>query len=188
MAQHDVETVSRSGMRMRATREEVDSILSRWQNGAAVESARETLEKYGMPDEVTEKRFIWHNNGPWKRTMVVDEAIPHHYPKEHTDSLYQVIPYRINRDKACDALKFDGSVLIDAVKGEIGSRCDKEKANFMTTNMAVEIMEGRRSVEDARRFMATSMLEGKNKEYMSSFQFTPMSEESARDPGRRPEL
>ena len=84
------------------------------------------------------------------------------------DFLYQVVNYPINKDKASDVLKFDGSVIMDVVKGELGSRCHMQKANYITTNMAVEIMEGKRTWQEAREFMGMSMTQNKNEEYYTS--------------------
>lgn len=164
---------------------DVDVVLSRWKNGDAVQRAREFIERYGLPEEVSSRRLIWHNNGPWKWSMIVDEALPHRYPKEHQDYLTQVTSYRVNRDKASDCLKFDGSVNLDVVAGEVGSRCSGEDANFITTNLAVEIMEGRRSWQEARRFMAETMRDKSNNEYLERLLFEPMSFEQARNAEER---
>ncbi|MBA7474543.1 hypothetical protein ES707_09897 [subsurface metagenome] len=175
-------------LRSKTSAQDVESIVSSWQNPEAVNWVHKMMDKYGMPDEATAKRLIWHNNGPWKRTMIVDEAIPHNFPVPHQDFLYQVASYRVNRDKACDVLNFDESVILDVTKGEVGSRCHMEEANFITTNMAVEIMEGKRNTEEARQFMAMSMMEKKNMEYMNSLRFTPMSEDQARTEGTKAQM
>jgi hypothetical protein len=28
------------------------------------------MDKYGLPQEVTATHLVWHNNGPWKMTIV----------------------------------------------------------------------------------------------------------------------
>lgn len=33
-------------------------------------TAETLLEKYGEPDEATARRLVWHDNGPWKRTIL----------------------------------------------------------------------------------------------------------------------
>lgn len=152
-------------------RGDVKDILSKWGNDEAVEWANKLIDTYGEPDEVTQKRLIWHDNGPWVWTMIVDEAIPHKFPVPHEDFLYQVASYPVNKDRADDVLKFDGSVILDPVKGLVGSRCHMEQANYITTNMAVEIMEGKRTYAEARKFMAESMKQNKNREYRNSLQF-----------------
>jgi hypothetical protein len=158
---------------------QVNRVIDNWESEEPKERAREAIEKYGLPDEVTDNRLIWQNNDPWKRTMIVDEAWEHHYPVTHVDFFYQVVSYPVNIEKVTDVLKFDGSVIIDVVKGEVGSRCHMEMANFMTTNMAVEIMEGKRTWQEAQEFMAISMKNQENKEYLTSLQFEPVPVEEA---------
>lgn len=42
--------------------------------------------------------------------------------------------------------------------GEIAARCDKEEANFLAINLADDVAKGRRTVDDARKFYAESMM------------------------------
>jgi hypothetical protein len=60
----------------------VDRIIADWKP-TPQEVARTVIAKYGMPQEATEMRLVWHNNGPWKRTELVNEEIPHLFPKQH---------------------------------------------------------------------------------------------------------
>lgn len=86
------------------------------------EVAKKMIGKYGQPQEVTANRLIWHNNGPWKFTELVNEEIPHDFPVPHTDMLYQAINYAIDPEKAGDMLRYDGSIVLDRTKGEIAAR------------------------------------------------------------------
>lgn len=148
--------------------------------------AKKMLAKYGQPQEVTANRLVWHNNGPWKFTQLVNEEIPHDFPMPHKDALYQAINYRIDADKADELLKYDGSVLLERTKGEIGARCDKEDANFLAINLANDVATGRRSVDDARKFYAESMMammkKGTKNDYLQGFIFTvPTGDQGDRD-------
>jgi hypothetical protein len=140
------------------------------------EVAQQMIKKYGAPQEVTANRLIWHNNGPWKFTELVNEEIPHTFPVPHHDMLYQVIDYRVDPADADEVLSYDGSVVLERTKGELAARCDKEEANFLAINLAHEVAEGQRSVADARRFYADSMMQlmksGKPTEYLQGFRFT----------------
>ena len=79
------------------------------------------IKKYGDPQEATVSRLIWYNNGRWKRTIVHQDAVPHHFPTTHPDFLEQVINYKTPLDKFDDIAKFDGSTYPDRTKG--GSFC-----------------------------------------------------------------
>ena len=148
----------------------VDQIITGWKP-TPQEVARTVIAKYGMPNEATAERLVWHNNGPWKRTELVNEEIPHSFPKQHPDMLKQTISYQVPTDKFDDLAEYDGSVIVERTKGEISARCDKEEANFLALNLADDIVKGKKSVKDARKFYAESVLEMKNPEYMKGFLF-----------------
>jgi hypothetical protein len=133
-----------------------EQVIASWKPKPA-EVARTMIKKYGQPQEVTSNRLVWHANGPWKFTELVNEEIPHSFPMPHTDMLYQSIAYRIEPDDADELIQYDGSVILERTKGEIAARCDKEEANFLAINLAHEIATGKRSVDDARRFYAESV-------------------------------
>ena len=80
----------------------------------------------------------------------------------------------------------DGSLILERTKGEISARCDKEDANFLAINLAHDIVTGKRSVDDARKFYADSMMammkENKKNEYLQGFRFTvPSGDQGDRD-------
>jgi len=82
---------------------DVEEILAEWP-AAPKKVAESLLERYGPPNEATPSQLIWHNNGPWKRTVVTrDEALhntssqeflytggPHRWPMNPVDSTTSV--------------------------------------------------------------------------------------------------
>ena len=153
-----------------------EQVIASWKPKPA-EVARTMIKKYGQPQEVTSNRLVWHRNGPWKFTQLVNEEVPHSFPMAHTDMLYQSIAYRIEPEKADELIQYDGSIILERTKGEIAARCDKEEANFLAINLAHDIATGKRTVDDARRFYAesiqTMMKTGKPNEYLQGFRFSP---------------
>jgi len=148
----------------------VEGIIANWK-ATPQEVARTVIAKYGMPQEATAMRLVWHNNGPWKRTELVNEEIPHSFPKQHPDMLKQTISYQVPTDKFDELAEYDGSVIAERTKGEISARCDKEEANFLALNLADDIVKGKKSVKDARKFYAETILEMKNMDYTKGFLF-----------------
>jgi hypothetical protein len=148
----------------------VQQLIADWKSKPK-EVARRMLAKYGLPHEATPMRIIWHQTGPWKRTEVVNEEIPHNYPKPHTDMLLQVIDYHVPPDKFDDLAEYDGSVIAERTKGELAARCDTEEANFLALNLAHDIVTGIRSVTEARQFYAQAMQEMKPAEYLQGLRF-----------------
>ncbi len=56
------------------------------------------VDKYGEPDEVTSSHLVWHNNGPWKKTIVYRDEIEHRFPKPHTEKFMFKIPTGNTKD------------------------------------------------------------------------------------------
>ncbi len=104
--------------------------------------------------EATPSRLIWSETGPWRLTIVYRDEVPHNFPKPHTDLLEQFAAYRVPPDKTDEVAKFDGSVLVERTKGEVSARCDMKEMNYLALNLMHEIVNGKRSVEEARKFYA----------------------------------
>lgn len=156
---------------MMADKATVERIIMSWKSKPQ-ELARKIIAKYGQPHEATAMRLIWHNNGPWKMTELVNEEIPHSFPKMHADMLLQVIDYRVPPADFDKLAEYDGSVIAERTKGEIGARCDLEEANFLALNLAHDIVTGKKSADEARKFYAEAVLEMKHPEYKQGFVFS----------------
>lgn len=118
------------------------------------------LEEYGEPDEVTPSQLIWYDNGPWKRTILHRGGPIHKFPIPHRDYLEQHIDYKVPPERFDDLAGYDGSVYRDRTKGEIGAACHEEGANFLSLNLAHDIIAGERKVEEAREDYAKIMTRG----------------------------
>jgi hypothetical protein len=151
-------------------------------------AAKEMADKYGAPDELTPSQLTWtHAHGPWKRSIVSRDPVHHEWPSPHEDVLEQFIDLRTPPDKLSDLGKFDGSVMVERTKGELSARCGGEAANFLALNLAKDIVDGSRSVDDARHFYETTMRAyktGQKPEYMQKLRFSSMSGHDAADPDR----
>ena len=138
------------------------------------EVAMTVMNKYGPPSEATATRLIWHNNGPWKQTIVYRDPVMHRFPMPHPDLLEQFIDYQVPPDKFDDLAMYDGSVIAERTKGQLSARCDKEEANFLALNLAHDIVTGRRTVEEARAFYAMTikdLIAGQKPAYTQKLQF-----------------
>ncbi len=113
--------------------------------------------------------------------LTADEVL-HHFPTPHTDYFTQYVDYPVRADKASELVAFDGSVIIDRTAGQIGACSDHEAFNTLTLNLAVEIIEGRRSVDDARRLYAETAAAysmGRDAPYAERLLFTPPTDRTA---------
>ncbi len=127
----------------------VESIISDWPK-MAQKAANEIINKYGLPNEATPSRLIWFETGPWKRTIVYRDEVPHNFPQPHSDVLEQFIDYRVPPEMFSELARFDGSVVVERTKGEVSARCDMEAANILAINLMHEIVTGRMTAEEAR--------------------------------------
>jgi len=138
------------------------------------EVAMKTIGKYGPPNEVTPTMLVWHNNGPWKKTVVFMDEVKHDFPVPHTDLMQQWIAYKVPLEKYTEMAKYDGSVVIERTTGMMSARCDKEEANFLAINLANDVATGKRSADDARKFYAESvmkLMKGEKPPYTQALQF-----------------
>jgi hypothetical protein len=138
--------------------EQAEEIIKHWPE-TATKAAKAMMEKYGAPAEATPSLLIWYDNGPWKRTVVYKEEIDHDFPMPHKDVLEQFVNYEVPPDHFDDLAHYDGSVIVERTKGEISARCDKEEANFLALNLANDIVQGSKSVEEARQAYGEAMMQ-----------------------------
>lgn len=158
-----------------AAQDRISEIIEDWPNKSR-NAAEEMIKKYGQPDEYTSSMLAWHDNGPWKKTVVYDEEVDHNFPIPHKDVLEQFIELDVPADYFDDLAKYDGSVIAERTKGVLSARCDKEPMNFLALNLAYDIINGERSVENARDFYAqtaAAFMRGDESKYTQSLLFTP---------------
>jgi hypothetical protein len=147
------------------------------------EVANTIIDKYGPPNEITAEMLVWNNKGPWKRTILYKEEVPHDFPKPHTDLLQQFIDYKAPVDKFDDLAQYDGSVIVERTKGEMSARCDKEEMNFLALNLANDVATGKKTVEEARQYYARAamaFMKGEKDPYTQGLQFN-VSNSGTRD-------
>jgi hypothetical protein len=161
----------------------VNELISSWPEMPR-QAAQKLIAKYGPPNEQTPSMLTWNNNGPWKRTILYKQEIPHEFPSPHTDFLEQFVAYRVPPDKFDDLAKYDGSVIVERTKGEMSARCDKEELNMLALNLANDVVTGKRSVDDAREYYAKTAMafkQGKSDPYTDKLQF-PVQQAGTADP------
>lgn len=151
----------------------VEKIMADWP-AQPKKSAEKIIAKYGKPQEATASMLVWHKNGPWKRTVVGRVESPHDFPKPHTDLMVQTIDYRVPPEKLSALSAYDGSVFVERTVGELSARCDNEEANFLALNLAHDIIIGKRTPEEARKFYTDAIIakdKGEKPPYTQALQF-----------------
>lgn len=137
-------------------------------------AAKAMLEKYGEPDEHTKSMLIWEDQEPFTHIIVYKEEIQHDFPMPHKDVLEHIIHYDVPADKFDDLAEFDGSVIVERTRGIMAARCDKEAANLLALNLANDVIQNKRTVEEARDYYADAimkMLQGEKLPYVKELTF-----------------
>ena len=137
----------------KVSRDQVEKLINAWPQESK-KAAQATLEKYGPPDGGTFQELIWHNAGPWEKVVVSNEAHDHNDPMPHKDVLMGKIKMKVPQDKVADLLAFDSSLVINRTAGTLAAVCDKEESNFAAINLAHDIIQGSKSVQEAKDQMA----------------------------------
>jgi hypothetical protein len=163
-----------------------EKAIAGWQSLAKA-AALATIEKYGKPDGVGKDALVWYSNGPWKRTLVHQRAWPHYTFIRDKDFLENVIGYAVPKDKLEALTRFDKRLDVDQASAELSARAETESMNFLTLNLADEIIRGKRTVDEARDFQKQIMRlasAGKSSGYLMGFLFDVRNDASP-DPWSR---
>ncbi|MFE0937988.1 hypothetical protein ACFW4O_36190 [Streptomyces mutabilis] len=166
---------SELGQRQSVPLRQAQMFVEQWPE-APKKVAEKILDHYGAPNEATPTKLLWYRAGPWSRMELTADEVEHNFPTPHTDFLTQYVDYPVPAERASDLVAFHGSVLLDRTAGQIGARCDHEAYNTLTLNLAVEIIVGRRTVEEARRLYgetAAAFVMGRSAPYAEKLLFTP---------------
>lgn len=158
--------------------------MSTWSEESQ-KAADAMMKAYGPPNGATPNHLIWQDKGPWVEIIIRSEGIDHDFPKSHMDVLEQAIPYEVPADKFDDLAEFDGSIIVERTRGTMSARCDKEEMNFLALNLAHDLIEGTKSVDQARQEYAnivSDFMAGKKHAYTQELQFDTSSIEETGDP------
>jgi hypothetical protein len=164
-----------------------EAVLSRYTSGwpdASAMAAKKLLTKYGEPTESTSSMLVWKGIAPFRRITVYREEVVHRFPLLHKDVIEHVVAYKIPTDKADELTKFDGSILFDRTRGELAARGDDEAMNFVALNLATDIINGKRSADNARiEFgkIAVDFLNGNKSVLTQNLQFVAQTNTSDPD-------
>lgn len=111
--------------------------------------AHRMIDRYGPPDEVYYDRLIWSSHWPWKKIIVRSAAL--------AAPLEQVVDYHVPADKLRPLTLFTRSLVVNAEQGELSVHSDREDINRLTLNLADDIISGRKTPQEARKFFLKIM-------------------------------
>jgi hypothetical protein len=138
-------------------------------------AANKFLSEYGPPDRIEIGRLLWDNRGPWERTAVQD-CLSYYDSDGGTENIEQTVPYVVPSDKL-EALKaFTDHIRVSEGGTRLSARSTTEEENFLTINLAEEILRGTRDPRQARHFYKTTLelaAAGKASRYTRELIYTP---------------
>ena len=142
--------------------------LSNWKNEESKRYAEKLIKEYGQPDEVTETMLKWNSLGSFgkgeRETYIIDESIPHAFPKPHRDYVYTVMNIKVPSDMLDTLGHVTGSIIYDGLKEEVTARCGSLYANAATLGFVRDMVEGK----------VTTDKDGPKKEYADRITKDPL--------------
>lgn len=166
--------IAQSGTDEKALQQASETILADWPEKQR-EVAKQLILTYGLPNGgTTAALLIWRHNNPWKYTVLHRQEVPHNFPVQHLDCLEQVLSYRVPPEKFDELATYNGSATVSRTKGEIAVMCDQEAMNFLSLNIAHDLITGKIQVEEARELhtrTAIAFMKGEKPLYTQALQF-----------------
>jgi hypothetical protein len=137
--------------------------------------ARLMIAKYGQPAEASDNSLVWNGNGQWKKTVVYRDP-PARTLEGSGGRLEQSVAYRVPGRRLDALASFDKSIEADTKEGRLTARSDDESDNFLSLNLADEVVAGRRTPREAAEFRRTAARlrnAGKSSPYCERLLFAP---------------
>lgn len=132
------------------SKKSIDSHIAEWPEDSK-KAAGAMIGKYGLPSDYTRNSLVWHNVGPFAKTIVYKEPVKHLFPTPHNDVVEHFVYYASpEADKVAQVWEFSGSVSLDRTMGMMSARSDSEEANILALNLADQIIKGEKNVDEAR--------------------------------------
>lgn len=136
--------------------------------------ARLMIAKYGQPAEASDNSLVWNGNGQWKKTVVYRD--PPTRGSAGGGRLEQSVAYKVWEQRLDALARFDKDIEADPKEGRLTARSDDESDNFLSLNLADEVLAGKRTPKEAaefRRNAARLRNAGKSSPYCERLLFVP---------------
>jgi hypothetical protein len=149
------------------------AVATNWYTYSEV-MAMKLMEKYGPPDLIESQRLVWYDRGPWNKIAVWDKEDYYYSNTVGPDDLEQTLSYDVPADKRKALAAFSDKLVVSKDGKELSVIGNSEALNFLTLNLAHEIVSGARNPADAKSFYdRTSQLSqaGKSSPYTEGLLF-----------------
>ena len=123
--------------------------LTQWTHKHPEEYAKKLIKVWGSPTGVSKHSVSWEmdKRKPYIKVTVVDELIPHKFPKPHYDDIYTTISVKgygkLIDNHVCIFAKISSSILVDVLKQEVTARCGGLGKNDVTLAFVVDTLQNK---------------------------------------------
>lgn len=134
--------------------------------------ARKMIDEIGAPDEVMPRHMTWSGRKPFNTITVYSDKVS----SGQAGLLLETVSYRVPVGKWRALNAFGHGVTYDVVFNELVACSDAPETNLLALNLADEVIQGRRSPDEARAVFdktLTRSYAGKSSWYLSGLQFKP---------------
>lgn len=104
------------------------------------DSAREMIDRHGMPNKLDGESMTWYGLYRGRRTVL----------QRASGVIQQVVIYSVPAGKVEALMSFNGDIVIDRPAGELSVFSDSVATNLLLLNLAHDIASGFISVETAK--------------------------------------
>jgi hypothetical protein len=132
------------------------------------------IDKYGQPDEASDKCVAWNDKVPWARVVVNRDMVRD--GSAQPDFIENSVWYKVPARKRAALEEFDGSLAFDKMTGMLSARSASEENNILALNLADEIIRGKQGAASAKSFEGQTLLmtqTGKSSDYTHQLLFSP---------------
>jgi hypothetical protein len=164
------------------TQAQVQTLIAQWPPASRL-AAGTMLEKYGAPDSATSNGLIWRRRGNWTRIEVYRDE----HPAKRNGILESVVRCTVPVASWADLNALELGVSYEPIGEMLSSASESEADNILALNVAFDVIKGRRSVPDARKFYLKTTglaMSGKSSLYMQGLRFEPARGENSVQAGQ----
>ena len=154
--------------------EAAQAVIGNWSDFCRLSASR-LIEKYGSPDEIDSSRLVWRDRDLVKRIAVWD--VPSEFEADGgAGNVESTVAYAVPRDKRGALAAFSPDVRASRDGTELSARSTSEETNFLSLNLADEVIHGLTTPADARAVVNRTIelsAAGKTSPFLQGLLFLP---------------
>ena len=119
-----------------------EDALKGFKHRDAAKYGKKMLDVLGDPESVGTGMLYWKKFDGMLEPTLIDESIPHSFPKAHKDYVYSGMTIEVPEQFYSLFAHVTGSILIDGLKKRVTARCGALIANAITLQFVKDVVAG----------------------------------------------